>query len=382
MLNKEKFKDAKYLPLTREEMLDLIAGKWQGRVAVANEGHWLHIDELKKENHAYFENLVKEYPCDVQAFYIVKAPDFGEFGNKYCWCDVPGADPKLRRKPGESVGIDEETAITWEIINQISPDTPDPYSVNILGNDQEPDGRYRLFLMSAFLFTRMWYYRGIADSLMDVYLEADNVKRLLRKITDFYLACVKIVCENTEIDGIAFADDWGMQKGPFMSPELFKEFYYPHFKEVFDLVHSYGKQVWLHCCGDVMLLAEHFIEAGVDVLHPIQKFANDEAEFLEKYGNKVCTWVGMDLQRILPYGTTEEVREETRYLIDTFVKGNNNRVIMTIANRLEDDVPPENFGAFVSEAYEYGAKVVEDGPGVNESPCYSNRQKWYGAKEE
>lgn len=380
MLNLAKFKDAKYLPLTREEMIDLIEGRWNGRVAVVNEGHWLHIDELDVSKKAILEQLVIDYPCDVQAFYVVKAPNFGQPGNRYCWCDVADADPVLHRDESIAIGVDEETAIEWEIINQISEGIPDPNTVNILANAPESDGRYRLFLLSTFYFNRMWYYRGLTNSLLDIYTDEENVLKLLRKMTSYYKTCIKIACENAEIDGITFCDDWGMQKGSFMSPAKFRELYMPFYQEVFDYVHSFDKHVWFHCCGDISALAELFIEAGVDVLHPIQKFANDEKEFLEKYGNRVCTWVGMDLQRILPYGSVQEVQQETKFIIDTFVKGNHNRVILTISNRLEDDVPINNFIAFIQQAYEYGEEVVKNGLGEHQSPCYSDRVKWYGTE--
>jgi len=378
MLNKEKFKHAKVLPLSREEVIELIEGRYQGRPAVVNEGHWLHIDELDPSKHEALNQLVIDYPCDVQPFYVRKPSNFGVPGDRYTWCDVLGADPELTRGKEVSVGVDEATALEWDVINQVSEDVPDPDSVDILINAPEPDGRYRLFQASTFFFNRMWLYRGMTNSLMDMYTDPDDLHKILRKLTRYYKRIVEIAVSKGQIDGVTFCDDLGMQQGSFMSPAMFEEFYLPYYQEVFDLVHQLGKHVWFHCCGDVTDVAPILIKAGVDVLHPIQKFANDEQKFLDKFANQVTTWVGMDLQRILPFGTIEEIKQETRFIIDTFKQQNSNRLILTISNRLEDNVPIANFIAFVEEAYRYGQYVVEHGIGENQSPCYENRQKWYG----
>jgi uroporphyrinogen decarboxylase len=377
MLDLSKFGQAKVLPLTREQMIDLIEGRYLGRPAVVNEGHWLHIDELDPSKHEVLNQLVQDYPCDVQPFYVLKPKNFGSPGERYVWCDVPDADPALTRDPNISVGVDEETAISWEFINQISQDVPDPDSVDILINAPTPDGRYRLFQASTFFFNRMWLYRGLTNSLTDMYTDPEFLHAILRKLAKYYKRIVSIAVERADIDGVTFCDDLGMQQGSFMSPEMFEEFYLPYYQEVFDHVHALGKHIWFHCCGDVSDFAAILIKAGIDVLHPIQKFANEEKRFIQQYGNQVTTWVGMDLQRVLPFGSQAEVKQETRFIIDTFMAVNN-RLILTISNRLEDNVPIENFISFVEEAYRYGQYVVEHGVGDNKSPCYENRKKWYG----
>lgn len=157
--------------------------------------------------------------------------------------------------------------------------------------------------------------------------------------------------------GQEFGDDLGMQKGPFMSPEMFREFYFPYYKEFCDYAHELGLHVWMYCCGDAMLLIPQLIEAGIDVLHPIQKYAMDEKAVKDCFGERLSFWVGMDLQGILPFGNVEDVKEETRFLIDTYYRPETGRVLFTVNNRLEDNVPVENVVAFIEEAYRYGSEA-------------------------
>ena len=148
-----------------------------------------------------------------------------------------------------------------------------------------------------------------------------------------------------------------MQKGPFMSPEMFREFYYPYYVELCEYAHSLGLHVWLHSCGDVRKLLPDIIKSGIDVLHPIQKYAMEEQEIADTFGNQISFWAGIDLQRVLPFGSVEEVREETRHFIDVFHQRGKGRMVFTLNNRMQGNVPIENFIAFIEEAHRYGAAI-------------------------
>lgn len=372
----KQFPNAMFPPLSRQEMRDLIEGKRGVRPSVVTCGHWLHLDELSEDKHPAIIALHKDHPCDIQHFYMRKPKLFGEPGDPFCWCDVKDADPHLHREPGAFVGIDEENSIEWDIINQISPLSPDPDYPPLLDLAPEPDGRYRVMSISPFLFNRHWDYRGITNSLMDLYLEGDNIHKLNRKLIDFMKRVIERAALTKDIDAVCFPDDLGMQKGPFMSEELFREFYFPYYKEVFDYVHSFNMHVWLHCCGDITLLIDSLIESGVDVLHPIQKFAMNEREIFAKYKDKLCFWVGVDLQQILPYGSIEDVAQEVRFITDVFWQPGKGRLIMSVSNRIQDNVPLENYLSLIKESYVYGQKVVNEGKQNHLSIAESDPDRW------
>ena len=352
MTMKEKFPKALYEPLSRQEMIDLVEGKGARRPGVCC-GHWLHIDELAPEKGPVIEELFERYPEDAAVYYLKKPATFAEPGEKYTWCDVKDADPAVGRTG--SIPIDELTAISWETYDKISPDVPDPNDESMFVNfPKEDDGRYRICWMSNGPWCRLWDYRGMTNSLMDLYTDPERVHHVTRRVIDFFKAATKRGVEEANIDAIAFGDDLGMQKEPFISPEMFREFYFPYYKELCDYAHELGIHVWLHCCGDLYKLLPHMIEAGIDVIHPIQKYALDEVKIVNEFKDKVAFWAGMDLQRILPFGTVDEVKAEVHHFIDTFYTNGNCKMVFTLNNRIQDNVPIENFVAFIEESYVYG----------------------------
>lgn len=97
---------------------------------------------------------------------------------------------------------------------------------------------------------------------------------------------------------------------------------------------------------------EDFIEIGLDVIHPIQKYAMDGAEIAKKYGGRICLLAGFDVQQTIPYGTPEEVRKEVRYLIDTFDRPDG-RFMLTMGNGMTEDWKLESLKALYDEIATY-----------------------------
>lgn len=350
----EKFPNAKFEPLTREEVKSLIEGKGVRRPAIAM-GHWVHIDEMNPEDQPVIEQLFEEYPEDVVVFYVKKPKLFDDTGNKYTWCDVPNADPSIGRTG--PVGIDEISAIEWDVYDQISEECPDVNDPSMYSLAPEDDGRYRVAWLSNGPWQKTNDYRGMANSLMDLYLEPEKMHHVAQRVTRFFKAAIVRGVKEAHIDGIAFGDDLGMQKGLFMSPEMFEEFYFPYYKEICDCAHEQGIHVWFHSCGDVKDLIPYLIKAGVDVLHPIQKYALNEVEIANTFKDDLSFWAGMDLQRVLPFGTKEEVIEEVHHFIDTFYQEGKGKLILTLNNRIQNNVPIENYTTFIKEAYHYADEV-------------------------
>ncbi|MCE5325444.1 MAG: hypothetical protein LLG01_03420, partial [Planctomycetaceae bacterium] len=127
----------------------------------------------------------------------------------------------------------------------------------------------------------------------------------------------------------------------------------PRYQRMIKTAHDCGMHFWLHTCGDVRLFMEDFIEIGLDVIHPIQKYTMNEREVAERFGGRICFWTGMDVQQILPRGTSEDVRREVRFMIDTYDRPDGGCMV-TAGNGITADVPVENLRAFYDETYNYG----------------------------
>jgi hypothetical protein len=155
--------------------------------------------------------------------------------------------------------------------------------------------------------------------------------------------------------GIA-ADDSGTQRGEFISPELWAEMIKPHYAKLCDWIHRNTKwKTFLHSCGSIYHLIPHMIEAGVDILNPIQtSAANMEPERLKKeFGGKIVFWGGgCDTQSILPKASPEEIRDYVRKMIGIFKPGGG--YVFNQVHNIQPNVPPENIIAMLEAAYEFG----------------------------
>ena len=122
---------------------------------------------------------------------------------------------------------------------------------------------------------------------------------------------------------------------------MFREFIAPYLKEMCGLIHELGAKVLFHSCGSIRPLIPDLIELGVDILDPIQPVCDMTPETLKsEFGDKLCFHGGIDMQRLLPLGTPEEVRAEVgRY---ERVLGKDGGYILAPAHLFQPDVPPEN----------------------------------------
>lgn len=110
------------------------------------------------------------------------------------------------------------------------------------------------------------------------------------------------------------SDDLGHQHGPMMSPEIFRELYFPLYQEIIGYTHERGMHFWLHSCGDNTLLMDDLIEAGLDVFHPVQKGCMDEQETVRRFGGRLPSWrerrTISDAQRFRRSGTAGNTADE------------------------------------------------------------------------
>jgi uroporphyrinogen decarboxylase len=357
VLDPKKFPKARKEVLSREEVKAIIKGKGVTRpVQCVTPLLLLPSEQPFREKE--LNELWEQYPDDAVFFEYTRPGNFGKPNDRYVWVDVENADPLEHGLNESKIGIDEKTAVDWDIIEQISEGIPDPFFPESLVQDfHEDDGRYRGLFWTRLSFERLWHFRGMSNTLMDFYLYPEKVKALLKHLRTIYFKAIERAANEYHFDAIAFTDDIGMQDRPFFSEDIFIEFIKPHYKEVFDYAHQHGLDVWLHTCGNVEPFIDHFVELGLDVLHPVQKYTMDEQKIAQKYRGKLCFWVGMDVQRILPFGTTEDVRHEVKYLIDTFHIPNEGRLVMGPGNRFRHDIPTENIEAFFDELYHYGKEV-------------------------
>lgn len=186
-----------------------------------------------------------------------------------------------------------------------------------------------------------------------LYLLAAEPKRIhayLDKLTEFHLNNMEkyLSAVGQYIDIIGFGDDLGMQTGPQFSPVMYREFFKPRHKILWNRAKELCPHLKtsLHCCGGVYPLMRDLIEAGLDIINPVQFTCKDmELSRLKlEFGKDMVFWGGgCDTRHILPHGTPEEVRASVRENVKTLTPGGG-FVFQQVHNILAD-VPPENIKA-------------------------------------
>lgn len=208
------------------------------------------------------------------------------------------------------------------------------------------------------IFERLWMIRGMKNIMLDFYMNPEPLKKLIAALTEYHCSAFRTFGE-MGYDGVTISDDLGTQENTMFSVDMFREFYLPHYKKLFATAHEYGMHIWMHSCGHVEPLVDDLIDAGLDALHPVQHTywpgctsANDPARMVEKFGDRLTFWAGIDVQYLMPRGTVEQVREGTRKLIDTFERPEGG-LIVAAGNGIMPETPVENIEAFFDEAANY-----------------------------
>lgn len=206
------------------------------------------------------------------------------------------------------------------------------------------------------LFEWGTFLRRIDNFLMDIYSDEENVQALVEQLMIRHLATLEKVCDAVGdiVDILRFGDDLGMDTGMFMSREKYQTFFKPYHTQLNEYVHKHSKmKTFLHSCGSLYPIIPDLIEAGYDVLNPIQTTAYqmDPAVLKREFGKDITFWGGgCNTRWVLNRSTPQEVYDYTRRMIDIF--NQDGGYVFNQEHNILPDVPPENIVAMY--------KAVED----------------------
>jgi len=244
-------------------------------------------------------------------------------------------------------------------------DWPDPYDpgrtagVAEEAQDLYQNSNYAIFgpgLEGGF-FELSWYLRGMDRFLMDLLINKEFARTLMRKIVDYRKTVIDryLQAAGKYLDVYYYGDDIAMQTNPLMSMETYREMVKPFQKELFAFIKERtDAKLFYHTCGSITDYLEDLIEIGVDIINPVQVSARnmDTKELKKRFGKRLIFWGAVDTQRVLPFGGTLEVEEEVKRRIKDLAPGGG--YVLGAVHNIQPDVPPENILTMFETVREYG----------------------------
>jgi uroporphyrinogen-III decarboxylase len=201
--------------------------------------------------------------------------------------------------------------------------------------------------------------RSAAEWYMSLSARRDYVYQVFERQTAINLANLERIYQavgNRTAVAYLTGADFGAQNGPLVAPKAYRELFLPFHKQINDWVHEHTTwKTFIHSCGSVFDLIEDFIAAGFDIMNPVQCSAAhmDPDELKRKFGERITFWGGgIDTQRTLPFGSTDDVRREVRERLKLFGPGGG--FVFNAVHNIQAQVPVANVLAMYETALNCG----------------------------
>ena len=208
--------------------------------------------------------------------------------------------------------------------------------------------------MQMTIWETSWYLRGMEELMMDMMGEDEKAEFLLDRVTGLAELRAQAYAR-AGVDILYLGDDIGMQRSPMMSVELYRCFLKPRLARVIAAARRIHPDILIfyHSCGYVTPFVDDLIDAGVDVLNPIQSESMSFAEIHRQYGDRLSFHGTIGTQSVMPFGTPAQVKRAVWDNLD--IAGENGGLYVAPTHILEPEVPWENVIAYVEACREYKA---------------------------
>ena len=213
---------------------------------------------------------------------------------------------------------------------------------------QSSGGSFQGKLRHGHTFLQLCDLRGYENVLMDMMDEEPLLLELLEQLTDFNLAVVRHFIEGG-CSAMKYPEDLGMQLGPMLPPDLFRQFVKPCYEKIMQPAREADIPIHMHSDGDIRLLADDLIHSGVEILN-LQDRVNGIDWIAEKFRGKLCVEVDIDRQAVTPFGTPAEI---DRMIRDTVSKISTPDGGLCLIYGLYPGVPLKNVEALMDAMEKY-----------------------------
>ncbi|MBE7559162.1 hypothetical protein HS125_09535 [bacterium] len=204
------------------------------------------------------------------------------------------------------------------------------------------------------------WMRGFEDFFCDLHLNPPLAEAILEKVTEikmrYWQRALETVGENVMI--VSEADDIATQRSLLISPEMYERYVAARHRRLFEHIKKTARArvyIFYHSCGAVKDMIPQLIDEGIEILNPVQVSAGgmDTRALKREFGRDITFWGGgVDTQRVLPFGTPEEVKAEVKRRIEDLAPGGG--FVFNTVHNVQGDVPPRNYMAMWEALLEYG----------------------------
>ena len=243
-------------------------------------------------------------------------------------CDILGcnADPSVDRRPSgftrecdewgavwENIGISRMGEVKefplkewsdWERLVIPDPDAPHRWTALEARKEELRHSDQYVIGYGVALYERIHFIRGLENTWTDIYLEPENLHRLIDLLVDMNLKSIAHYA-GLGVDGYMFCDDWGLQDRLMIDPEKWREFWKPAYRRVYEAAHAAGMQTFLHSCGYIVDILDDLIDCGLDVIQMDQQQNMGLALLSERFRGRITFWCPVDIQTVMQRGTGE-----------------------------------------------------------------------------
>jgi len=202
-------------------------------------------------------------------------------------------------------------------------------------------------------FETAWALRGLENMLCDMAQDPDMATALLDGVGHIFLEYNRRVAE-AGVDVMRLGDDVGTQRGMMISVEMFRRWLKPWYARAAETARMIKPDIHIfyHSDGDIRPILDDLVEAGINVLEPVQPECMAPEWVKQEYGDHLALWGTVGTQTTMPFGSPDEVRRVVRERIETVGRGGG--LLLAPTHVLEPDVPWDNVVAFAQAARAYG----------------------------
>ena len=327
-----------------------------GRVVNGADENWYDVrltDGVAGQFPSWFKPARRDdgaFEVEVEGYTIARMPPGGmSFDQIYypyldgypdTFADLPNAMSKVLRGEGEMN--------SWDQLRD------DAFKLRAVSDRAITIGcGCSLFEWGAFL-------RRQDNFLMDLLVEQKKVEALLDALMEIHLAALEKVCAAVAdcIDIVRFSDDLGMTAGPIMSPAIYRKLFKPRHALLNEIVHKHtGVKTFLHSCGSIYALLPDLIEAGFDIINPVQTNCQDmePRRMKDEFGSDITFWGGgCDSMNVLNNGSAEQVKKHVFERLEIFAPGGG--YIFSTVHNILPEAPPQNIQAIFEAVAEFNRK--------------------------